>query len=48
MSYAVTLTQADKIDEAKKEGEKALQLSPGDPVMLYYGVCLYSRLKEKD
>ena len=27
---------------------KALELSPGDPVMLYNGGCLYSQLGEKE
>jgi len=48
MSYAVTLAINGDKDKAINEGEKALELSPNDPVMMYYGACLYSRLTEKD
>ena len=44
MSYAVNLTQLGQLDLATQEGEKALKISPGDPVMMYYGACLYARL----
>jgi serine/threonine protein kinase/Flp pilus assembly protein TadD len=47
MSYAVTLAISGNYEKAKTEGEKALELSPNDPIMLYFGSCLYSRLKEK-
>jgi len=47
MAYAVNLTYAGRADEGKLEGEKALELSIGDPIMMYYGACLYSRLGEK-
>ena len=46
MAYAVNLTYSGKTEEAKAEGDKALELSLGDPIMMYYGACLYSRLKE--
>ena len=48
MAYAVNLTYAQRNEEAKREGDRALQLSPGDPIMMYYGACLYSRLKETE
>jgi len=47
MAYAVHLTNVDRNGEAKAEGEKALEMSMSDPVMMYYGACLYSRLKER-
>ncbi|MFC2084188.1 protein kinase [Bacteroidota bacterium] len=47
MSYAVTLAVRGDGETAKLEGEKAIDLSPNDPIMLYYGACLYSRLNEK-
>ncbi len=47
MAYAVTLAIAERTKEAKMEGEKALDLSPDDPIMMYYGACLYARLGEK-
>ena len=46
MAFAVNLTYVGRNDEARREGEKALELSQGDPIMMYYGACLYSRLKE--
>jgi serine/threonine protein kinase/Tfp pilus assembly protein PilF len=46
MAYAVNLTYSGKKEDAKKEGEKALELSVSDPIMMYYGACLYSRLNE--
>jgi serine/threonine protein kinase len=47
MAYAVNLTYAGRISAAVTEGERALKLSTGDPIMMYYGACLYSRLGEK-
>ncbi|HEV8538382.1 MAG TPA: protein kinase, partial [Bacteroidota bacterium] len=46
MAFAVNLTYVGRNDEARIEGEKALELSLSDPIMMYYGACLYSRLKE--
>jgi len=48
MSYAVTLAILGDVEKAKIEGEKALELSPNDSIMMYYGACLYSRLKENE
>ena len=48
MSYAVTLAISGDKEKAVNEGEKALELSPNDPVMMYYGACLYSRLMENE
>ncbi len=47
LAYAVALAGAGRNDEAKSEGEKALQLSPEDPIIISYCACLYSRLKDK-
>ncbi len=47
MSYAVTLAILGDAEKAKAEGEKAIELSPNDPIMMYYGACLYSRLNDK-
>ncbi|MEK6571659.1 MAG: tetratricopeptide repeat protein, partial [Bacteroidota bacterium] len=47
MAFAVTLAKAGKFEEAKAEGARALELSVGDPVMMYYGACLYARVQEK-
>ncbi len=47
MFYAVSLAEVGRSDEAIAEGAKALELSPGDSVMLYNGACLYSRLGDK-
>jgi len=48
MSYAVALAISGNKEKSISEGEKAMELSPNDPVMMYYGACLYSRLMEKD
>jgi TolB-like protein/tetratricopeptide (TPR) repeat protein len=45
--FAHALVQAGKIEEAKLEAAKALELSPGDPVMMYNAACFYSVLGEK-
>jgi non-specific serine/threonine protein kinase len=47
MIYAITLVQADKVDEAKTEAAKALELNPNDSLMLYNGTCFYGRLGDK-
>ena len=47
MAYAVTLAVAKRSEEAKIEGNKALELTSDDPIMMYYGACLYARLSEK-
>ena len=44
MVYATCLASFGRKDEAVTEGAKALELSPGDPVMLYNGGCLYAQL----
>jgi tetratricopeptide (TPR) repeat protein len=46
MVYALSLASAGRKEEATTEGAKALELSPGDPVMLYNGACLYAQLGE--
>ena len=46
MTYAVTLAEVDRKEEAKVAGEKALRYNPKDAVMMYYGACLYSRLND--
>ena len=48
MSYAVLLAYADRYEEAKTQGNIALKENLKDPVMMYYGACLFSRLKEND
>ncbi len=48
MAYAVTLAKLKRFDEARQEGEKALDLSPNDAIMMYYGANLYAYLNEKD
>jgi adenylate cyclase len=44
--FAVSLAELNKPEEALRECAQALELSPGDPVMLYNCTCLYSRLNE--
>lgn len=47
MYFATDLVQIGKIDQAKSEAKKALELSPGDPLMLYNAACFYAQLGEK-
>jgi tetratricopeptide (TPR) repeat protein len=45
--YAIDLVKVGKIEEAKAEGKRAVELSPDDSLMSYNVACLYSRLGEK-
>jgi TolB-like protein len=45
--YANQLGRAGLKDDAIRESNKALVLSPGDPVMLYNAACMYASLSEK-
>jgi serine/threonine protein kinase/tetratricopeptide (TPR) repeat protein len=47
MYYAIILAQSNKFEEAKLEGKKALELNPGDSLMMYNAACLYARLDDK-
>jgi serine/threonine protein kinase/Flp pilus assembly protein TadD len=44
--YATDLAQVGRVEEAKAEASKALELSPGDPLMLYNAACCYARMRE--
>jgi len=44
MYHAVHLATAGKNNEAKEAGKKALELNPGDSLLLYNAACLYARL----
>ncbi|MCX6132878.1 MAG: protein kinase [Ignavibacteriales bacterium] len=46
MAFAVHLVYENRSAEARREGEKALETSSSDPIMMYYGACLYARLRE--
>ncbi len=46
MLYAVDLAQVGRIQEAHGEATKALDLSPGDTVMIYNAACFYAKLGE--
>ncbi|MDH5177256.1 MAG: tetratricopeptide repeat protein [Gammaproteobacteria bacterium] len=46
--YAMTLASLGKPAEAVQEGTHALELSPGDPLMLYNVACLFAQLQEID
>jgi TolB-like protein len=46
--FAATLAKVGRKAEAIREGATALELSPGDPMMLYNGACLYTRLGENE
>ena len=44
MYHAIHLAAVDKKEEAKAAGKKALELNPGDSLMMYNAACLYARL----
>ena len=48
MLHAILLAEIEKRSEALRECDQALELSPGDPLMLYNCTCCYSRLGEPD
>jgi TolB-like protein/Flp pilus assembly protein TadD len=45
--HAMTLLELGRRDEAIAEGSAALELAPGDSLMLYNCACLYAQLGEK-
>jgi tetratricopeptide (TPR) repeat protein len=44
--YAHNLVEVGRNADAIREGQAAMEASPGDSVMLYNGACLYARLGE--
>jgi adenylate cyclase len=46
MFFAISLSECGRREDAIREGAAALEMSPGDSVMLYNGACLYSQLGE--
>jgi TolB-like protein len=46
MIYAINLARVERLEEAKQEGQKATELSPNDPLMMYNAACLYAQLGE--
>jgi tetratricopeptide (TPR) repeat protein len=44
MYHAIHLAAVNKNEEAIAEGKKALELNPGDSLMMYNAACLYARL----
>lgn len=48
MFYAIDLVQKGKKEEAKREAQRSLELSPGDTVSLYNAACFYSQMGEKE
>jgi len=47
MYFAIHLAQVGRVEEAKNHGVKALDLNPGDSLMMYNAACLYARLGDK-
>jgi len=47
MYHAIHLAEVNRVEEAKAEGKKALELNPGDSLMTYNAACLYARLGDK-
>ena len=48
MYLATDLAQINDKDNALKEANRALELNPDDPLMLYNATCFYSQLGEKE
>ena len=46
--YATALIRLDKKEEAEKEAERAIELSPDDALMSYNVACFNSKLGNKD
>lgn len=46
--FSIELVKAGRVEEAKLEAARALELSPDDPLMLYNAACFYARTGEKD
>ncbi len=44
MVYAINLANTGRNEEATREGQRAVELSPNDPLMMYNAACLYARL----
>jgi serine/threonine protein kinase/Flp pilus assembly protein TadD len=44
--YAIDLAQIGRVEEARTEAARALELSPGDSLMMYNIACFYSRMGE--
>ncbi|MFI5201004.1 MAG: TPR end-of-group domain-containing protein [Candidatus Kapaibacterium sp.] len=42
--YAVNLAERGQNEDALRQGKEALDVNPGDPLMLYNGACLYAQL----
>jgi len=48
MFLASMLAAAGRLEQARAEGARALELSPGDAQMMYNAACFYAQLGEKD
>ena len=44
MYFAIHLATAGRNEEAKNQGAKALEMNPGDSLMMYNAACMYARL----
>ena len=47
MYYAIDLAHVGRSEEARAQATKALELSPGDPLMMYNAACFYARMGER-
>ncbi len=45
--YAIQLATDGRSDEALQQTNKAIELSPDDPLMFYNAACVYARLNQK-
>lgn len=46
--YGIDLARAGRIEEGKIQAAKALEMHPGDPLLLYGEACFYSRIDDKE
>lgn len=47
MFFAVDLATVGRLEEGKSEAQKALELNPTDPLMLYNVACYYAQIGDK-
>ncbi len=45
--FAVDLATVGRLKEGKSEAQKALELNPTDPMMLYNAACYYAQFGDK-
>ena len=44
MHFAIALLRVGRTEEAKQKAERAIELSPNDPLMFYNAACFYANI----